>query len=74
MRIFSSFDRPFNHELINGKFKVVFQVFGQSMMTQSYTDVMIHVNPNKGMAVTRVRDFSRMNPPKFHSSKVEEDT
>ena len=73
MRSFSSFDQPINQELINDKFKVAFQLFLQSMTTQSNTNVMIHLNPNKGMAVTRVRDFYRMNPPKFHGSKVKED-
>ena len=31
------------------------------------------MNPNVGTTATRVRDSTRMNPPEFHGSKVEED-
>ncbi|WMV29796.1 hypothetical protein MTR67_023181 [Solanum verrucosum] len=31
------------------------------------------MNPNVGTTVTRVRDFIRLNPPKFNPSEVKED-
>uniref|UniRef100_M1DKB0 Gag-pol polyprotein n=1 Tax=Solanum tuberosum TaxID=4113 RepID=M1DKB0_SOLTU len=60
-----------------------FKMLAQAMMTQAQAlttqaravtshanrGVVTHVN----LAALRVRDFSRMNPPKFHGSKVEED-
>ncbi|WMV14234.1 hypothetical protein MTR67_007619 [Solanum verrucosum] len=42
-------------------------------MTQENREIVAHVNPNMGMVVTRIRDFTRMNPPEFHGSKVDED-
>ncbi|XP_049371080.1 uncharacterized protein LOC125836028 [Solanum verrucosum] len=42
-------------------------------MVQANREVINHVNLIVGTAVTRMRDFTRMNLPEFHGLKVEED-
>ncbi|WMV33285.1 hypothetical protein MTR67_026670 [Solanum verrucosum] len=36
-------------------------------------EVVLLMNPNVGTMTTRVRDFTIMNPPEFHGSKVDKD-
>ena len=44
----------------------------QAMMTQANREVAPHVNQNSITMASRLRDFSRMNPPMFIGSKVNE--
>jgi len=50
-----------------------FQVLAQSMTAQANWKVVVHVNPNVGTVISRVREFTRINPQDLHGSKVDED-
>uniref|UniRef100_M1DVM7 Gag-pol polyprotein n=1 Tax=Solanum tuberosum TaxID=4113 RepID=M1DVM7_SOLTU len=58
---------PLAEQVTNVEFRAVFQV-----LAQANREVVVLMKPNVGTTTTRVRDFTRMNPPKFHGSKVEE--
>ncbi|WMV45581.1 hypothetical protein MTR67_038966 [Solanum verrucosum] len=45
----------------------------QALITQANGEVVVAVNPNVALAVSKVRNFTRMYLPEFHRSKVEED-
>ena len=44
----------------------------QDMMAQANREVVPHSHQQSTMA-SRLRDFTRMNPPTFHGSKVDDD-
>ena len=42
----------------------------QVLATQFSRDTRVQVNPNVNTTPSRIRDFTRMNPPTFYGSKV----
>ena len=45
----------------------------QVFATKVARDAWVKVNPNASIIPSRIKDFTRMNPPTFFGSKVEED-
>ena len=50
-----------------------FHSLTQVLATHVARDERVQVNPNANTTTSRSRDFTRMNPPTFYGSKVEED-
>lgn len=53
------------------EFKNTFQVLDLAEMIQANKDFMVPMKSNMCTTISRVRDFTRMNPTKFYGSKVE---
>ncbi|WMV29515.1 hypothetical protein MTR67_022900 [Solanum verrucosum] len=64
---------PLVEQVTQAKFRAIFQVLGQAMTAKDNREVVAPVNPNMGRMATRIRNFTRMNLPEFHGSKVYED-
>uniref|UniRef100_M1DLX6 Gag-pol polyprotein n=1 Tax=Solanum tuberosum TaxID=4113 RepID=M1DLX6_SOLTU len=64
---------PLNENVTNVQFRSAFQVLAQAVTEKANREVVVPLNPNMGTTAARVRYFTRMNPPKFYSSKIEED-
>ncbi|WMV13816.1 hypothetical protein MTR67_007201 [Solanum verrucosum] len=63
---------PLAEQVTHVEFQTTFQVLDQAMTAYANREVVSPMNPNVGTAVTRIRDFTRMNPPNFHGCKVDE--
>ncbi|WMV50180.1 hypothetical protein MTR67_043565 [Solanum verrucosum] len=57
----------------NADIRPSFQTLAQAMMAQVNRVVVALVNPSLNLAALRMKNFIKMNPPKFYGSKVEED-
>uniref|UniRef100_M1DTD9 Gag-pol polyprotein n=1 Tax=Solanum tuberosum TaxID=4113 RepID=M1DTD9_SOLTU len=63
---------PLTDNVTNAEIRSAFQELAQEVMAQDNREVVSPVNPSMSTTEARVRDFTRMNPPKFHGSKLEE--
>lgn len=58
-------------QITHVEFKAAFQVLAQAVMAQATREIVAPVNPNAGVvAAAMIRDFTKMNPPKFHGIKT----
>ena len=48
-----------------------FHILSLVLATQVSSDTKVQVNPNTSTTSSRIREFTRMNPPTFFDSKVE---
>ncbi|WMV08905.1 hypothetical protein MTR67_002290 [Solanum verrucosum] len=60
-------------DITNGEIREGFLSLARAMTTQENRDVRPRVNAIENIVALRLRDFTRMNPPTFFGSKVEED-
>lgn len=62
---------PLADQVTNVEFRAAFQFLSQVITTQANSEVVVPINSNVDTTPFRVREFTRMNPPEFHGSKVD---
>uniref|UniRef100_M1DQC2 Polyprotein n=1 Tax=Solanum tuberosum TaxID=4113 RepID=M1DQC2_SOLTU len=63
---------PLAEQVTHANFLAIFQLLAQAITTQANREANVPVSLNVGTMVTRIHDFTRMNPSEFNESKIDE--
>ncbi|KAF3632101.1 hypothetical protein FXO38_26286 [Capsicum annuum] len=65
---------PLDEHVSHAEFRAAFTTLAQLVAAQNARPIVFPSNPVANSAASRIREFTRMNPPSFFGSKSEEDT